>query len=458
MGSIFLCIVSFILTVMMLLFYPYGANYGEAPLLSQAFQITAGQNIYKPSLQTPPYVIANYTPLYPLLIGGIHRLTHLPLLLTGRAVSILATIASSLLLGSLTRRLINSPTAGFLTAAFFLGHPYVGLWSGLVRVDALALAFSLAGLWIVCFRWRSSPWLVMAIVCLLASIFTRQTYLLAAPLACAVWLFHNDLKRGFTFITLFALLGLGIFLAINAATQGGFYQHIVIANVNRYSIGRILSMGKLYIIIAPVLLILASFAIRKATTLPIDPFMSWGLLPYTVGAFLTALTVGKIGSDINYFLELIGASASWAAGMWNFKPGRLISFLFIFHTAWTVSFSGLLFQVPLVQLWNKLPAMDALAQQVQAAAIKGPLLADDRLDMVVLAGQAIYYQPFEYTQLYTAGVWDITAFKEEIASQKFPLILINPTYRQERWPTPVYNTIQINYTCILHTGMIVCQP
>ena len=219
MGSIFLFIVSFILTVMMLLFYTYDASYGEAPLLSQAFQITAGQNIYKPSLQTPPFVIANYTPLYPLLIG---------------------------------------------------------------------------------------------------------------------------------------------------------------------------------------------------------------------------------------------ASAIWAAGIWIFNPDRLISFLLIFHTTWIVAFSGLLFQVPLVRLWKKLPAMDALAQQVQAAAIKGPWLADDRLDMVVLAGQAIYCQPFEYTQLDTAGVWDITAFEEEIASQKFPLILIHPAYRQDRWSEPIYNTVQQNYTCILHTGMLVC--
>jgi hypothetical protein len=86
------------------------------------------------------------------------------------------------------------------------------------------------------------------------------------------------------------------------------------------------------------------------------------------------------------------------------------------------------------------------------------VLADDRLDLVVLAGQAIYYQPFEYTQMYTAGVWDITSFKEEITNQKFPFILIRPAYQQDRWPAPIYDAIQQNYTCILQSGLLVCQP
>jgi hypothetical protein len=458
MGSILLSIVSFVLTAILLLFYPYSANYGEAPLLDQALHLTTGINIYKPALQVPPYVIANYTPIYPLLTGGIHRITSLPLFQSGRVVSIFAAITSSFILGSIAGKCFNSPMAGFLAAGLFLGHPYVGLWSGLVRVDSLALAFSLAGLWITYFRWSSSSWLAIALICLLASVFTRQTYLLAAPFACAVWLLHHDWKRGITFLAIFALLGFASFLILNTITHGGFYQHTVIANINRYSPERILNMGTLLIITGPVLLIMASIAIRKAATRPIDPVLFWGLLPYTGGALLTALTVGKVGSDINYFLELISVSAIWAAGMWTTKPGRLAAYLLMLHAVWTVVFSGLLFQAPLVKLWNTIPRTDTLARQVKAAAIKGPVLADDRLDLVVLAGQAIYYQPFEYTQMYTAGIWDITSFKEEIANQKFPLILIHLAYQKERWPAPIYDTIQQNYTCEPQTGMLVCQP
>jgi hypothetical protein len=443
---------------MLLLLYPYGANYGEAPLLDQARHLSADQNIYKPSLQSPPYVIANYPPIYQLIIGEIHNLLHLPLFLIGRAVSIIAAITSSMLLGFFARKLYNSPTAGFLAAGLFLGHPYVGLWSGLVRVDSLALALSLAGLWIACSRWRSNSWLALALICLLASIFTRQTFLLAAPLACLVWLIHNERKRGLNFLAVFTLLGLSTFLILNTITHGGFYQHIVIANVNRFSCERIMSMGTFFIITAPVLLILACIAIRRVTTPQVDPFLTWGLLPYTIGSLLTALTVGKIGSDINYFLELIGASTVWAAGIWLKKPERMVSVIILIQTAWVVAFSGLLFQVPLVKAWKNIQQIDTLAQQVQAEVYQGPVLADDRLDLVVLASQDIYYQPFEYTQLYNAGGWDITAFTGEITNHKFPLILIGSAYRQERWPLPIYHAILSHYTCKEQPGLLVCQP
>jgi hypothetical protein len=136
----------------------------------------------------------------------------------------------------------------------------------------------------------------------------------------------------------------------------------------------------------------------------------------------------------------------------------LTSFLLVFHAIWTFAFNGLLFQIPLVGLWTNISEVNALARQVQEAAHKGPVLADDRLDLVILAGQEIEYQPFEYTQLYTAGLWDITPFTQEIASHKFSLILIRSAYRYERWPIPIFEAIQRNYTCTMQTKMLVCQP
>jgi hypothetical protein len=457
-GCMFLCILSFALTATLLLLYPYGVNYGEAPLISQAQQLISHYNIYKPSLQTPPYVIANYTPIYPLLVGMIHFITHLPLFQSGRALSIFAGLASSVLIGSMTHRLLKSTTAGYISAALFLGHPFVGLWSGLARVDMLALAFSLAGLWIICIHGRSTPWNAAAIVCLLASVYTRQTYLLAAPIASAVWLIHNDRKRGAAFMAMFILIGLAIFLGMNTITHGGFYTHIVTANVNYYSIQRIASMGVLFIFSALILMILSASAIRNSTRTAPDSFVVWGLLPYTVGALLTAITVGKIGSDINYFLELIGVLAIWTAFAWSLKPSKLTTLVLVAHCIWVLGFSLILFQLPIFKAWHRLPEVDSLALKVKAAARLGPVLADDRLDLVVLTGLDIYYQPFEYTQLYNAGIWDIQPFEKAIASHQFPLILIHSSHWQERWPDPIYEAIQRNYSCNQQTETMVCQP
>lgn len=453
-----LCGASFILTMCLLLLYPYGVNYGEAPLLDQSLKLASGNGIYKNSLDTPPYVIANYTPLYPFLIAIIYSLTHLPLFLVGRTLSILAALASSLLLGAMARRLIHSNISGILAAGLFLGHPYVGLWSGLVRVDLLALAFSLAGLWIVFIHWNSNSWLAVGILCLLLAVFTRQTYLLAAPLASVTWLIYNNRKRGVAFLFIYVVSVLAVFLVLNIVTRGGFYQNIVTANINRYSLGRIVNMGILFILSAPMLVIITISALLKKRNAEAEPFLTWGLLPFTVGAFITALTVGKIGSDINYFLEFISASAIWVTWACYRKPDRLVSILMVANTFWIIGFNGLLFQQPLVKSQGHITEINTLAQQVKDAAVGGPVLADERLDLVVLSGQSIYYQPFEYMQLYNAGLWDHRAFVEDITHHKFPLILIRIDNRQERWPIPVFAAIERNYTCSLQYDELVCHP
>ena len=47
--------------------YPYNLNYGEGPLLDQAARLARGEGIY--SLSAPPYLIANYPPVYPLVVA-----------------------------------------------------------------------------------------------------------------------------------------------------------------------------------------------------------------------------------------------------------------------------------------------------------------------------------------------------------------------------------------------------
>jgi hypothetical protein len=158
----------------------------------------------------------------------------------------------------------------------------------------------------------------------------------------------------------------------------------------------------MYILVAPMFLFLSVIAIRNAIKSLTNRFLIWGLLPYTIGAILTALTVGKIGSDINYFLGLTCVFAIWTAGICLKKPDRLLYSLLILHNTWVIAINAILFQVPLVKLWYKIPE-----------------------------------------------------FEREITSRNFPLILIYPAFQQECWPTPVYDAIRQNYVCKEQTGMPV---
>ena len=48
--------------------FPYDLDNGEAYLLNQADRIARGQSPYQP-IEEPPYLIANYPPLYPALLA-----------------------------------------------------------------------------------------------------------------------------------------------------------------------------------------------------------------------------------------------------------------------------------------------------------------------------------------------------------------------------------------------------
>src|SRR5215510_10686027 len=47
--------------------FPYPLDYGEGPLLDQAMRLARFENIYRGDLTVPPYTLANYPPLFPLI-------------------------------------------------------------------------------------------------------------------------------------------------------------------------------------------------------------------------------------------------------------------------------------------------------------------------------------------------------------------------------------------------------
>lgn len=469
----------FVWTGVVTALFPYDWGYGEGPLMDQAARLLAGESIYKATLTEPPYVVANYPPLYPLLVAGIGAATRLPLLQVGRTISLLAAIVSGLTIGLFACELTGRRFVGFVAAGLFLGNPLVMHWARLARVDLLALAFSLVGLWVLGRRWRSWPWLAVASACLLAAIYTRQSYALAAPLAGAVWLWRNDRRRALLFTAALVSACLSLFGMLNLITRGGFYLHIVVANVNPYRADRTLAMMAILLNFCPVVLAVAGVAIGQTVRRcwsrrsgQVDetrqqPFLIHGLTPYTVGAFLSALTVGKIGSHVNYLLELLAALAIWAAGALAWLPRgrdnhrRALLVLTLCQVVWLAG-GNLWVQSATARQWQELAQYDALYREVQAASGHGPVLADDVLGLVVLAGQRLYFQPFEIQQLSIAGLWDPAPLVHEIRERKFPLILIQEPGSElcaERWAPSILAAIEENYAGIEQlNGLVVYRP
>jgi len=468
---IVLSVIGYLWTTISIVIYPYTVDYGEAPLMDQAQRILSGQPLYKSDLVDPPYVIANYPPTYPYIFAILHKLSGLPLLQTGRMISFIASLISAVLLACLVKSLTNNWLASLVTVALFLGHPYVFTWSGLARVDLLALMFCLAALYILLHHWWSWRWLFLASIFLLASIYTRQSYLLSGPLAATVWLWSQDRRRCVVFVAMLLIPCFGLFLGINLLTEGGFYFNIFQANLNRFDFGRLWMMGQKFMLIWPIILIttllMVIIFIQKSFRRKSDnSFINTGLLAFTLGALGSTLTVGKLGSDLNYFLEIIAACSIWSGLALHhlfILPGirkAIFSIALICQLIWLLAGGYIFSTITINSRWEQIGWYQQLARQVQKAASQGQVLSDDYLGMVVQAGQPVYYQPFELGQLFHAGMWDPTNLAEEIRAAHFSLILIGGDTLEKPccWPPELVQAIKARYQIDYQSDVVICTP
>jgi hypothetical protein len=430
--------------------FAYPLNYGEGPLLDQSVRLAAFENIYRTDLSAPPYVIANYPPLFMLAQVPFVWLFG-PAMWYGRLISLVSVAAVALFVGLTLHALTRDRLASLAGALIFPAMPYVVRWSSLSRVDSLGLALSWAGLFIVA-RWPQKRWSVfVSALLLVAAVYTRQTYILAAPLAAFVWLASQGQRR--RALQTAAIAGgacLLLFAVLNISTGEGFFLNTVTANLNDFRWERV-SLNALGALLACPVLLLSSLALLLLT--PRKGNGAWWLVaPYLIASIPTAVLVGKVGSDVNYLLELSAALglATGAFIAWQRRRPRLrialIALLAVQMLALTQSSrvaSGLQNYV-----------IDQRAEVAQlsrmVASADGPVLTDDYMGLLPERGKRIYFQPFEMTQLARDGDWDQRPFVENIANEKFPLIMIwSPPFareiKQDRWTPRMLEEIRNHY-------------
>ena len=449
-----LAVTIFLLQAALALLYRYPLDYGEAPLVDQAMRLAAGQNIYRADISTPPYTVSNYPPLYVLSLAPFVKLFG-PSFFAGRVISVLCTLASAIFLGRIIYGVSQDRGAAAVTGMLFLSFPYVAGWSKLLRVDMLALALSTAGLYTVVRRPATRRGLIISGLLLVAAIYTRQSYALAAPLAAFAWLWAHDRRQAIRLAGLVGGLSLVLFLVMAILTRGGFYFNIVTANVNEFDTDRLGRwLGGLWETTTILLVLGGALLLLAYRRVP-----SWPLVaPYLIGALLSALTIGKIGSNENYFLELSAALGltGGAAVVWSRERPWLRAALPILLALQTGMLMSSTLNGPVEGLkWRIWPARDPTSHDIRnldwlAKSADGPVLADEFMGFLTLHDRPLYIQPFEITQLANAGLWDQTALLASIRSHEFPAILIHhyeswPVY-QERWTPEMLSAIMESYT------------
>ena len=443
--------------------HPYSLDYGEAPLINQAMRLKAGETIYRPNLETPPFTIANYPPIYILSLIPFLDIFESPFHV-GRIISVIASLASALFLGLTNFHFYRHRLSAITTGILFISFPYVVEWSGRARIDCLALAFATAAIYIFAHWPRSRLGFLGGGLLLVAAAYTRQSYALAAPLAAFCWLWTQKKVRALQLALYVGGLGAILFLAINIFTGGGFYYNIITANVNEFGWDRLVYNLEGLWKDAGILLVLAAAFLALGW----KSIKGWALgAAFLVGASLSALTIGKIGSNINYFLEL-SAALSLVGGaliVWSKDhPWRHTLILLLISLQF-----GMLMQATMnVRVdWILTPrradfkALQRLEQVV--LDMDGPVPADEYMGMLTMNDRPLYIQPFEVSQLANDGMWDQEPFLGDIASQEFEGILIHhfgtfPVHK-ERWTPEMLAAIEAYYrpTKTL-AGTVVFQP
>lgn len=482
--------------------YPYSIDYGEGPLLDQTMRLSHFQNIYANTFSRPPYTISNYPPLY-LLVQVPFAWIFGPAYWYGRLINLLSVLLTALFicltLRALTRDWIGAAVGGLLLVAV----PYVQHWSKFNRIDELALVLSWAGLYVLIVKvGLSAPLLVdeappsarlldlarkglsyrpfwLGALLLVASIFTRQTYALAAPFAAFFWLifgargrWKQRILQALLLAVVVAGLTLLLFLLLTLATAGGFYLNVIVANVNAFYWNNVWHYAnEIKDRLWPLLFLGAAFLLaegltalirwisrlvrsRRARTQPVpagtlaaqplsahtqflgastQPLSVWALLlPYLLAAAAGSITIGKDGSNVNYLLEFSAAVslASGAALAWAWRWPRWYVRLPI-----QLLVIGLLaYQCNVLTDWNRRDyvtymqyAEATISQVAQTEEIirstPGYVLADEFMGLIPLARKQLYFQPFEFKQMSDAKIWDQTPFLEDIAAHKFSLIV-----------------------------------
>lgn len=440
-----------LLIQMLAIQHRYQIDYGEAPLVDQAMRLSQGINIYRNNLETPPYTISNYPPLYILAITPWVSLFG-PNFWAGRLISTLCAWWTAWMIYRIVFRLSGDRWAALAGGLFFIANPFVSHWSALLRIDLLALAFAVTGLELLSRVPLSTRSFWGGACCLVAAIFTRQSYALAAPLAAFIWLLFEDKAKALRLVLSVGAISLLLAGVLNVMTKGGFFFNIVTANVNEFGWERLRwNLTHLWDVLR-YLLVLGAISFLQH---PLRS-RSWRLTaPFLVGASLSALTIGKIGSNVNYFMELCAALAlAGGSVLAKIRQNPHLAWaqvlLFVF-----LGFQGVgMIRISLDEFGSDLAGRMKRVHELRrlealVSAVDGPVLADEYMGMITLNRRPLYLQPFELTQLAKAGIWDETPLAESIRNKEFDLILIHyfPFFDvyKERWTPVMLAMIERNY-------------
>lgn len=291
----------------------------ETPNLSTIKIIQENQNPYAPEVyDRPRFILTMYTPLYHFLVAALPENSANPFW-TGRLVSWLAmTLAAAAMFfvapgdtSSSWLRRIGTPALGVVC--------FLSLWpvtsnTAFLKNDPLGLMFSVWAIVLLANRRQQACWVIVAALFCVLALATKQTFVSSA-IAGSLYLIVADRSK----FAVFAISGLGfgiVFLVMAQLVWGSGFWHSTLGAIRQpiepghfLFISRIMFTQPLAIVVAITGLISIAWSTRSNAMLTLNesPFV----LYVVTTTMVLLLTVGKVGSSTNYFIEPFLAVLMW---------------------------------------------------------------------------------------------------------------------------------------------------
>jgi len=409
------------------LLFPYQLDYGEGFLLHLVREWSQGRPIYRP-IGEYPLVTANYPPLDIALAVALTPFLGISYA-AGRVWTLLAIAVVTLLIAAWVWRESGRRLPAVAAALLFVGSPYLYHWAPLFRVDLVGLAFTLGGLYLVRHSiqagHRGRLWL--AALLFVAGLYAKQSFLFAPAAAVACLFFFVDRWQAVKMAGAMVVLGGGLFVLMNSLTHGGFWQGLVISNINPFLWPEFWKQLADFFGTFAILALLTAwqaverFLLERTASLR----RKVGLLDLYLIASLPGLWfAGKAGAWENYFFEGL-AVLSLCAGLglaglerrrrWPY--GVLAPLLVLAQVA-------LMWHTPhLADRYLRLTRQSNQAMAPILARTPDPIASED-MGLLVTNGKVLDYCSFQYSQLARAGRWDQSWELAQLRGRRWSLVIL----------------------------------
>lgn len=437
--------------------FPFQLDYGEGIVWQQALMMFTSEAYGR--IDGFPAIVFHYPPLYHSVTRGVAALTGGDMLYTGRAISIVSTLLTGLVIGLIVARTAPADTlrsARFLAGAcgalaIFCLWPVI-FWAQLMRVDMLAFLLSFLGFWAGLKSFERPAWMHATALCFVAAVYTKQTSI-SAPVALfglMLWLRPSLARVGITMCTIWGIVTL---VLLSWMTGGGFVRHVFLYNINQFEWNRIFMMLNIavqvyfpffWVVLSWVALSIADRRIvdlknrltsQSASTIAqnYSDTAYLGILCYVVATTLMLVTIGKLGSSLNYLIEWL-LTISLLVGTAMYDVVRLVTKGKDDHSSDTrlalsvvvpmaIAAQAFLLKGPDFEIyWNAKHLSQLEALSLRVGATQKPVISDDMV-MLLRSGKKVAWEPAIFAQLANAGVWVEHPFIARIRDHEFAMFI-----------------------------------